>query len=107
MSVVRPANAAMRARAALTVVLPTPPFPATMRTRVWEQNPATSKRSSPLETAIRRLVSALIALGTLASVTAALASAGAPAGAAPARPHVDVIEVNSLIDPVMADFLPP
>jgi membrane-bound serine protease (ClpP class) len=52
-----------------------------------------------LETAIRRLVSALIALGTLASIPVAVASA------APARPHVDVIEVNGLVDPVMADFL--
>src|SRR4051794_30154457 len=103
MRVVSPARAAIRARAALTVVLPTPPFPATMSTRVWEQNPAGSKCSSPLETAIRRLVSALIVLGTLASV--AMAGASAPAQAAPARGWVDIIEVSGLIDPVMADFV--
>src|SRR5690349_3543736 len=81
----------MRASAALTVVLPTPPFPATMSTRVWRQNPATSMRSRTLVTTLLTLV--------------ALAFAAGPAAAAAPRHHVDVIEVNGLIDPVEADFL--
>src|SRR4051812_22173891 len=101
MRVVSPARAAIRAKAALTVVLPTPPFPATMSTRGWEQNPAGSQRSSPPEAAIRRLVSALIVLGALASV--AMAGASAPAHAATAGRRVDIIEVSGLIDPVMGD----
>ena len=57
-----PARAAMRASAAVTVVLPTPPFPATMTSRVWEQNPAGSNRVPS-----RRFVRPL---RTLASVVA-------------------------------------
>ena len=54
----------MRASAAVTVVLPTPPFPATMTSRDWEQNPAGSNRRPFSEAVIRRLATALIALGT-------------------------------------------
>src|SRR5436305_1168124 len=85
----------MRASAALTVVLPTPPFPATMSRRVCEQNPTTS-------IPMRRLLTALCVLGTL--VLAAATGAGA-AAAEPAAPHVDVVTVSGLIDPVQADFL--
>src|SRR5438034_955663 len=42
MSTDRPARLAVTARAAVTVVLPTPPLPATMTTREVEQNSATS-----------------------------------------------------------------
>ena len=37
-----PARAAIRASAAVIVVLPTPPLPATTSTRLWRQNAATS-----------------------------------------------------------------
>src|SRR5437588_8035173 len=51
-NVVSPARAAMRANAPLTVVLPTPPFPATMSRRAWVQNPATSILTRRLLTAV-------------------------------------------------------
>ncbi len=38
----RPLRAAVRASAALTVVFPTPPLPATMMTALWVQKPAIS-----------------------------------------------------------------
>src|SRR3954447_22291535 len=87
----------MRASAAVTVVLPTPPFPATMSRRVCEQNPTTS-------IPMRRLLTALCVLGTLV-VAAASAAAADAAAAEPAPPHVDVVTVSGLIDPVQADFL--
>src|SRR3954452_24968087 len=48
----RPALAAMLARAAVTVVLPTPPFPATMTSRLCEQKRAGSTRSLSLAEAL-------------------------------------------------------
>src|SRR5258708_2561739 len=83
----------MRARAAVTVVLPTPPFPATMRSRVAEQNWETSIRP-------RRLVSTLFAL-----FLPLLAAAPAGAQATPARTSIDVIEVSGRLDPVNVDFV--
>src|SRR5687768_17085449 len=48
---------------------------------------------------MRRLAIALVAIGTLGAVLAG------PAAAAATRPHVDVIEVNGLVDPIVADFV--
>jgi membrane-bound serine protease (ClpP class) len=86
----RPAVAAIFASAAVTVVLPTPPFPATMSSRVAEQNWETSIRP-------RRLVVALLSL-----VLPVLA-----AGQAVAQPRttIDVIEVSGLLDPINVDFM--
>lgn len=57
---------------------------------------------------MRRLATALLAPVALAAALA-LAGAGPVAGAAPApqpqRPHLDVIEVNGLLDPVQVDFV--
>ncbi len=93
----------MRASAAVTVVLPTPPFPATMSTRVAEQNWETSIPR-------RRLVSTLLLLFTAA--LAALGAAPTPASGAPtsSRPPseaivIDVIEVSGLLDPINVDFM--
>ena len=59
---------------------------------------------------MRRLAIALLALRTLASLVSLVP--GSPSGAvelaqggAPARPHVDVIEIAGLVDRVQADFL--
>src|SRR4051812_45202039 len=88
-----PARDAMRASAAVTVVLPTPPFPATMRSRVAEQNWETSIRP-------RRLVSTLFAL-----FVAVLVLPATPAGAQSEPVGIDVIEVSGLLDPVNVDFI--
>ena len=89
----------MRASAAVTVVLPTPPFPATMTSRVWEQNPAGSNRvpSRRFVHPLRTLASVLLALGALLALPAPAAVAAAG--------RVDVIEVTGLIDPVEVDFI--
>src|SRR5947209_4127210 len=94
----KPSRAAMRARAAETVVLPTPPFPATMTSRDWRQNPRGSNHP-PRRTSIRRLPIVLVVLGSLVLV---VAPRGAVAAAARA---VDVIEVSGRIDPIEADFV--
>src|SRR5688572_24199109 len=91
---VRPAVAAIRASAAVTVVLPTPPFPATMSSRVAEQNWETSIRP-------RRLVVALLSLCLPVLVAG---SAGAQGDEA-ARTTIDVIEVSGLLDPINVDFI--
>src|SRR5438046_3189561 len=52
---------------------------------------------------MRTLVIALRVIGTALLLTGSLLAT--PAGAADTRPHVDVIEVNGLIDPVVADFV--
>src|SRR5689334_23110475 len=54
MSVESPARAAARAQAALTAVLPTPPFPATMTTRDVPKNWAGSNLCYPYLVASRR-----------------------------------------------------
>ena len=51
----------MRARAALTVVLPTPPFPATMSTRAWVQNPTGSMWKRTIVSPLYALVGLLVA----------------------------------------------
>ena len=72
MSARKPAAAAICASVAATVVLPTPPFPATMSTRAWVQNPAVSTSCNPptvKEQRMRKVVAAvaasLMALGGL------------------------------------------
>jgi membrane-bound serine protease (ClpP class) len=89
----RPAVAAILASAAVTVVLPTPPFPATMSSRVAEQNWETSIRP-------RRLVVALLSL-----VLPVLAAGQAVAQSEPATTTIDVIEVSGLLDPISVDFM--
>src|SRR5437879_214902 len=82
----------MRASAPLTVVLPTPPLPATMSRRAWVQNPATS-------ILMRRLLMILLTPGCLVPLLARAAAAD------PAPAHVDVVQVSGLIDRVEADFI--
>src|SRR5947208_11966559 len=97
-----PDRAAMRARAAVTVVLPTPPFPATMARRAAVANPRGSK--VPLRgVVIRRLVAALLVLGGMASL-AGRAGAAAPFATTSPRARLDVLQVSGLIDPVEVDF---
>ncbi len=55
---------------------------------------------------MRRLAIALLALGSLVPVLSGAATAEEPeATGTPGRPHVDVIEVIGLIDPVQVDFV--
>jgi membrane-bound serine protease (ClpP class) len=100
---------------ALTVVLPTPPLPATMTTRDAVKNCAGSTPDSlhhrlPLEAlALRRLLLLGLTLATLGAVL----GLGAPADALPAAPaasttdggRVSIITAQGLIDPVLADFI--
>jgi membrane-bound serine protease (ClpP class) len=90
-----PARAAARASAAVTVVLPTPPFPATMNSRAVEQNRETSIRR-------RRLVTVLAATVAVLAVLA-----GAPAAAQQDAERIDVavVEISGLLDRIQADFL--
>jgi len=109
---------------AVTVVLPTPPFPATMTSRDWRQNttgsnnpPGADSRTGtgrPSEASIARLPIVLIVLASLGLAAAPGAEAAAsgprprrPASAqAPAKTRaVDVIEVSGRIDPIQADFV--
>src|SRR5437588_4057939 len=103
-----PARAAMRARAAVTVVLPTPPLPATMTSRVCEQKRAASTRFLSSEASIRsRLALSTLAIALLV-LGASVAAAPAPVSAAAAQSAkgvVDVIEVSGLLDPVVVDFV--
>src|SRR3954452_20928439 len=100
----RPASAAMTARAAVTVVLPTPPFPATMTSRLCEQKRAGSTCSFPSRRPSMRArpVPSRLAIATL--LTGVVLAIGAPAHAAP-KPTVDVIEVSGRVDPIVADFI--
>src|SRR5436853_7363890 len=96
----------MTARAAVTVVLPTPPFPATMTSRLCEQKRAGSTRSFPswrpsmrARPAPSRLAIASLLTGVLLALSAPLSAHAAPAPAqaqaqAQAARAVDVIEVS-------------
>src|SRR5438270_12236121 len=106
MRVRKPALAAITARAAVTVVLPTPPFPATMTSRLCEQKRAGSTCSFPsrrpsmrARPAPSRLAIASLLTGVLLAISAPLSARAAPTQA------VDVIEVSGRIDPIVADFL--
>src|SRR5437899_7438393 len=101
--VFNPAFAAITARVALTVVLPTPPFPATMTSRLCEQKRGGSTSSLSLRRLSMRarpapstLAIALLLLGVLTAAT--------PAAAAP-RKTIDVIKVSGRIDPILVDFI--
>ena len=99
MRVDSPPRDAARARAAVTVVLPTPPFPATMSSRAAEQNWEMSIRRRRLPIAVFVLATALLAGGPLAATHAAQAPPAAPTAV------VDVVEVSGLIDPILVDFV--
>src|SRR5437588_1168811 len=102
MSVESPHRAAIRAKAAVTVVLPTPPFPATMTSPVCEQKRAGSTRSFLGGSSIRSRP----AVSTLAIASLCLGLWWpASAGATPPAGGIDVIEVSGSIDPVVRDFI--
>src|SRR5436305_14687333 len=104
MRVSNPAFAAITARAALTVVLPTPPFPATMTSRLCEQKRAGSTRSVPLRRPWMRARPAPSRLAIATLLAGVVLAVSAPAHAAP-KPAVDVIEVSGRVDPIVADFI--
>src|SRR4051794_19531114 len=104
MRVRRPASAAMTDRAAVTLVLPTPPFPATMTSRLCEQKRAGSTCSFPSRRLSMRARHAPSRLAIASLLTGVLLGLSAPSHAAPAK-AVDVIEVSGRIDPIVADFI--
>src|SRR6478735_8956166 len=123
MRVLRPPRAAALASEAETVVLPTPPLPATMTRREAAKNCAGSNLDTPRREPIRRKL--LRRLSTAAAgLTALVVLFGAvlgesPAGAAvssaryvrtaqatgsdPGR--VSVVKVSGLLDPITIDFV--
>src|ERR1700722_646081 len=122
----RPARAARRAPAAVPVVLPAPPFPATMSSRAWAQNAPGSNPSPPGGRRIRRLamvVAVTAALFGLAALAASPATAAPDSGAPPTVPtdsaagtskatsaspltgHIEVVQVSGLMDPIQVEFL--
>ncbi len=80
----------MRASAALTVVLPTPPFPATMITLAWVQNRAGSTSCADYSSP--------------SSCSRQSRSSAAPAATATTS-AVSLIQVDGTLDPIMADFV--
>src|SRR3954467_9845203 len=96
----------MTARAAVTVVLPTPPFPATMTSRLCEQKRAGSTCSFPSRRPSMRARPAPSTLAIASLLTGVLLVMSAPlsARAAPTQ-AVDVIDVSGRIDPIVADFI--
>ena len=110
-------RAAIRASVALTVVLPTPPFPATMKSRAWAQNSPGSTHSPSGGPLIRRVLMVVCLLGAMATAPAwprapmprtapgRLSPRAATPDAAVVRGHIDVIQLNGLIDPIEADFV--
>src|SRR5438270_799167 len=107
MRVFNPAFAAITARVALTVVLPTPPFPATMTSRLCEQKRAGSTRSFPSWRPSMRARPAPSRLAIASLLTGVLLALTAPVAALTPAPRagVDVIEVSGRIDPIVADFV--
>src|SRR5262245_37236870 len=104
-----PVRAAAVASAAVTVVLPTPPLPATITTREAAQKrsrsmatdatgvPITHPRSQKLPRRLRRVV-ALLAIVVAVSVLALDALAGAAEPRA-GRRGIDVVQVEGYLDP--------
>ena len=98
MSTERPARAADTASAAVTVVFPTPPLPATITTWEVEQKSATSMASMVGE-GVRKLRLAgfvLLALCVWASTARAQENQ---------RGRIDVVQVNGLLDPSNAALI--
>ncbi len=103
-------RAEARANTAATVVLPTPPFPATMASRDAAKNWAgsTSTLSRP-EISLRRLTSALLV--ALAVVLMAAPSAAQDQEPTPADTgsgdagFITVVEVNGLLDDTLVDLI--
>src|SRR6478609_2086550 len=115
-----PDRAAARATVAETVVLPTPPLPATMSRREAVKNGAGSTPVPsivglrPEALALRRLPTLAAALITLAVVMGGFSALAGPAAARPGSVvqesgddagRVSIIKVEGLIDPVMASFI--
>src|SRR4051794_13652893 len=111
-----PASAAARARTAVTVVLPTPPFPATMTSRAAPKNCSESTR--PPEALLRRLAIIFLAVAAVVGLFSAVGSANAAgstnasgvrgAAATADAPGVDlapvdVVQVSGLIDEILVD----
>src|SRR4051812_28358279 len=110
----RPLRAAARERAAVTVVLPTPPFPATMTRRDAAKNCAGST-VNPSERALRRLPRWGAIGGILLVLLAAPAQAqtpssespasGAPPAGAATNGEATVVQGGGYLDPINISFI--
>src|SRR5262249_10579793 len=100
MSTRLPARVAAVAMAAVTVVLPTPPLPATIKTREAEQNCSRSMAEDatgvPLAPVLRR-VAAVVALA--AGVACLACGSAARAASSADRGGIDVVTVSGYLDP--------
>ena len=119
MSTLDPARAAVTASAAVTVVFPTPPLPATMTTWEVEQNCATSIPACyerPMRSPHVRLRAAAAAALVLLAVGVGRRGrvVGSPGGRATTRAAavrgsgtrgIVVVQVNGLIDPSNAALI--
>src|SRR5580704_8892445 len=113
MSTLKPAPAAVTANAAVTVVFPTPPLPATMTTWEVEQKCATSIPACyerPMRSPHVRVRAGAAAVLTLLAVGLWAATAGAqPQPPATVRASglngIVVVQVNGLIDPSNAALI--
>src|SRR5258705_4613945 len=114
MSTLEPARAAATAKAAVTVVFPTPPLPATMTTWEAEQKRATSipacyerPMRSP-RARVRAIAVAALVLGALTAWIGAAGSATRDATSAPrdgGRRGIVIVQVNGLLDPPNAALI--
>src|SRR4051812_30158311 len=113
----RPLRAAARERAAVTVVLPTPPFPATMTRRDAAKNCAGST-VNPSERALRRLprwgaiggillvlLAAPAAAQTPSSQSQSQESPPAPITTTAANGEATVAQVSGYLDPITVSFI--
>src|SRR5215510_9052122 len=108
MSVSSPLRVAAAASAAVTVVLPTPPLPATITTREVEQNCSKSMPQDatklPRGHRMRRLLVVLGASAMVATAALALGPASPRAGAA-SRGGIVVVQVEGYFDPPNQDLM--
>ncbi len=105
----RPASAAARARTAVTVVLPTPPLPATTtRDARAADNDSARDRRTP-EAPLRRLAIGLLAAAAGLDLSARASrlrrDADRRADAATTVGRVDVLQVSGLFDPIVVDAI--
>src|SRR6185437_14173155 len=107
MSTLEPSRAAVAASAAVTVVFPTPPLPATMTTWEAEQKRATSIPACyerPMRTPRARVRTVAVAALVFAALAACVGAGGAATRDGGTRGIV-IVQVNGLLDPPNAALI--
>src|SRR5258706_11432734 len=113
-STLEPARAAATANAAVTVVFPTPPLPATMTTWEAEQNRATSIPACyerPMRSPRARVRAIAVAALVLAALAISVGEAGSATRDAQSVPQdggtrgIVIVQVNGLLDPPNAALI--